>query len=270
MKRTIQRRTPSVPRRVVGGFTLIELLVVIGIIALLIAILLPALQRAREEAMKSSCASNLRQWGAATNTYAGDYRDLFPTATGARTPSQRNDGSARVTFVRDYLGVTVHEDDRRPDNQVIFCPAFDRYNDRGIYTSDDNERVEVNYMWWPHPPNYGAEMYAHWQWVTKERLGGPLRAAPYVQGMWRADGDESSFEDGPKDTHSAPHMTGRDRDTPEGHNSGYEDGSVRWFDADQIEVGMIYGSSSHHASVWLVPVEGHAPDPSGDGHEPWR
>ena len=61
-----------------AAFTLVELLVVIGIIALLISILMPAISRVRQSAQQIACSSNLRQLGQSVFMYASDYKGSFP------------------------------------------------------------------------------------------------------------------------------------------------------------------------------------------------
>lgn len=71
---------PVVRKRKRLAFTLIELLVVIAIIALLVAILMPSLNMARELAKRSACAQNLRTWGSISHLFAAEHQDIFPRA----------------------------------------------------------------------------------------------------------------------------------------------------------------------------------------------
>lgn len=97
-------------KRTQKGFTLVELLVVIGIIALLISILLPALNRVRETANRVKCGSNLSQIGKAMLIYANENRDAFPRTTASATlASTVTYGTGNTTSITNAnpFGVTT-------------------------------------------------------------------------------------------------------------------------------------------------------------------
>jgi prepilin-type N-terminal cleavage/methylation domain-containing protein len=94
-----------------NGFTLIELLVVVAIIGLLAAILFPVFARARENARRASCASNLKQIGLGLMQYIQDYDEAYPFKTWAKD-------------VEPYI----------KDTQVYNDPSGNRYNN-GVYVA---------------------------------------------------------------------------------------------------------------------------------------
>ena len=108
------------------NFTLVELLVVIAVIAILASMLLPALQKARENTKKIQCVNQLKQLSVAFSSYANDYNDWLPRST---TPTRW------INAIESYVGLSgvLYTNENRCG--ILKCPSWQRtslYNNPGL------------------------------------------------------------------------------------------------------------------------------------------
>ena len=209
------------------AFSLIELLVVISIIAILLALLIPAVGRSREQARRTYCANNLRQWGIALHTYAAVNAGAFPYNGPAIPPGipvggrEVNWNSSVVQqFWKDYL---TKDGAARPGN-VLTCPGQTLNLDLPV----DSGWCGYFYLPGRDSQNPGGTLYADVQWVEKKKFGGAEKKQPIASDMI-----QYSKKDGTWLPYTS-HARGR---APAGGNFLFEDGRVAWHEYPPIFVG---------------------------------
>ncbi len=258
------------------GFTLVELLVVIGIIAVLLAMLMPALQRARTQTKRVQCMANMHQWAIALQGYAAANKGSFPYNLDGQDMSWI--GATVQQFAHEFIGqdlngLTTNKIPNGEGDHVMYCPTqqWHRYvrdnwsgppatlaTNAPAYNSPGPGGSELlGYFYMPYrntdpaSPNRAQNNYslAGDAWVSKKKFyNNDAPRAPILSDMIQAAG--LGVWGGP-----VPYSNHIERagNVPAGGNFMFEDGHVEWYDLAHIDVGDNLGGWLCYYKVPLPP-----------------
>ena len=249
----------GVPAGRIRGFTLIELLVVIAIISLLVAILIPSLNRAKELARRVVCASGLHQGHVALMTYAQDNKGHYPMGPGSPNlgvcspPNRADTGAFKLQMFPKYIA--------NPD--ILYCPSDGvmypeqsrtHFRDWGSYANTawtylNGEYCQIGYQYIPHlglrPSQYpeGPDYLEDLQGIViPQRAEQGSSESPIMA-------DRTSYSSGAywvPDGWTVNHLWG----DPQGGNVVYADAHVEWRDQRQQLKRLEWLSQGNPVEVW--------------------
>jgi prepilin-type N-terminal cleavage/methylation domain-containing protein len=225
--------TKAPPQNLRPAFTLIELLVVIAIIAILAAMLLPALAGAKEKSKRIACVNNLRQVGFSVHMYGNDSREFLPSG---------RDNAGEWHSIRINRDTYTNLISYTGNFAIMDCPNF-TFGTQNRYSGTFGYLVGYNYLCDAKLPN-APTTPAYWT-AARKLTDSPTNAIAADANHWGADLTMAPHtKSGPYQINGASFTRASSSSTrvgAVGGNVGYLDGSARWLNLRNMKTN--YASS---------------------------